>query len=191
MRPSAWGAVIHDEDGSLGLGAGTALVADHPLMTDSTCTDVYATGRLCDNRYARVKMDFAGRRDLPPVKHLRSDGREAMGQPLKERAHYQSVVSVNHNRYHYAYEFDASVMSAGKLITSIEFAHDQDTAVLEFRNLPTNATVRTMGYTPVANVDALKAGPGRQFLRKDQSLFVKLKAGGEKWRAKDQVSLAW
>ena len=191
MRPSAWGAVIHDEDGSLGLGAGTALVADHPLMTDSTCTDVYATGRLCGNRYARIKLDFAGRKDLPPVKHLRSDGREAMGQPLKERAHYQSVVSVNHNRYHYAYEFDASVLSAGSLATSIEFAHDNDTAVLEFRNLPSDATVRTIGFTAAGSVEALKQGPGRQYVRDGQSVFVKLKASGETWGASDQVSLRW
>ncbi len=191
MRPSAWGAVIHDEDGSFGLGADTALVADHPLMTDSTCTDVFATGRLCDNRYVRVKLDFAGRKNLPPAKHLRSDGREAIGEPLMERAHYQSVVSVNHNRYHYAYEFDASVLSAGSLTASMQFAHDQDTAVLEFRNLPSNASVRTSGYSAANNIDALKQGPGGQFLRQGQSLFVKMKAKGERWSAKDQVSFGW
>ena len=191
MRPSAWGAVIHDEDGSLGLGAGTALVADHPMMTDSTCTDVFATGRLCGNRYARIKMDFDGRKSLPPVRHLRSDGREAIGRPLAERAHYQSVVSVNHNRYHYAYEFDASVLNTGSLEASIQFAHNDDTAVLEFRNLPSNARVRTSGFTDAGSVDALKQGAGRQYVYDGQSVFVKLRASGEIWGAKDKVSLSW
>ena len=191
MRPSAWGAVIHDEDGSLGLGAGTALVADHPMMTDSTCTDVFGEGRLCDNRYVRVKMDFDGRKDLPPVRHFRSDGREAIGRPLAARAHYQSVVSVNHNRYHYAYEFDANVLAVGSLVTSMEFAHNDDTVVLEFRNMPSNATVRTSGYSMATNIDALKQGPGRQFVRDGGSIFVKLKANGETWGATDKVSLVW
>ena len=136
-------------------------------------------------------MDFDGRKDLPPVRHFRSDGREAIGRPLAARAHYQSVVSVNHNRYHYAFEFDADVLAVGSLVTSIEFAHNDDTVVLEFRNLPSNAAVRTAGYSLVTNIDALKQGPGRQYARDGGSIFVKLKANGETWGATDKVSLVW
>ncbi len=191
MRPSAWGAVIHDEDGSLGLGPNSALVADHPLMTDSTCTDVYGSGRLCGNRYVRAKFSFGGQRNLPPIRHFRSDGREAIGSPLAPRAHYQSVVSVNHNRYHYGYDFDAGVFNKRSLTASIEFAHNNDTVVLELRNLPANASVRTPGYSQAGSVEALKQGPGLQYIRSGGSLFVKLRASGERWKAKNELNIVW
>lgn len=191
MRPSAWGAVIHDEDGSLGLGAGTALVADHPMMTDSTCTDVYGTGRLCGNRYGRVELDFAGKKNLPAMTHSRSDGRTATIAPLAARAHYQSVVSVNHGRYHYAYEFAADAISAKSLIVGLDFLHNGDTVVLEFKNLPGNASVSGAGYSAAFTLADLKNGDGKRFFREGSSLYLKLRATGTIWQASDLVQINW
>ncbi len=191
MRPSAWGAVIHDEDGSLGLGAGTALVADHPMMTDTSCTDVYGSGRLCGNRYGRVELDFAGRQNLPAMIHLRSDGRTATAAPLAERAHYQSVVSVNHARYHYAYQFAAELMSVGNLTIALDYLHDGDTVVLEFVNLPGNATVAGAGYSASPTLTELKNGPGKQFFKAGGSLYLKLRATGGTWQASDLEQISW
>jgi len=190
MRPSRWGALIHDEDGSFGLGPNTALVADHPLMTDSTCTDTYGTGRLCRNRYGRIKLDF-GLTDLPPMTHSRSDGPSVVAQPLAPRAHYQSVVAVNHNRYHYAYEFSPSVYSKGKLDVQLQFLHNNDTAVIEFLNLPAGATVTNRGYNRVSSIEELKAGAGRQFVRVGNRLLIKMRASGDKWKAQDNVRINW
>ena len=191
LRPSAWGAVIHDEDGSLGLAPGTALVADHPMMTDSTCTDLYGTGRLCGNRYGRVELDFDGTQNLPAMHHLRSDGREVVATPLAPRAHYQSVVSVNHNRYHYGYEFDTEVFAIGKMIISLDFLHDGDTLVLEFPNLPATARVSQSDYSAAASMAELIQGAGKQYLKTNDSLFIKLRANGERWYASDSVRVVW
>ena len=139
----------------------------------------------------RAKFDFNGTTNLPAIEHFRSDGREAVGRPLTERAHYQSVVSVNHNRYHYGYNFDPSVFVSRSLDLSIEFAHNNDTVVMELRNLPGNASIRNGGYTSAVSLDALKQGEGRQYFRNGQSLFVKMRANGSQWAAKDAVSIKW
>jgi len=190
MRPSQWGALIHDEDGSFGLGPNTALVADHPMMVDSTCTDTYGTGRLCDNRYGRVELDF-GMMDLPDMTHLRSDGVSVVSGPLDARAHYQSVVAVNQNRYHYGYSFDNSVFANRSLTVHLQFLHNNDTAVLDFNNLPAGAKVVTAGYTAAASIADLKAGPGRRFIRAGGRLLVKMQATGELWNAEDTVLITW
>ena len=191
LRPSAWGAVIHDEDGSLGLSAGSALVADHPMMTDSTCTDLYGTGRLCGNRYGRVELDFDGTQNLPAMRHLRSDGRQVDATPLAPRAHYQSVVSVNHNRYHYGYQFDTQLLAVKELTISLDFLHDGDTVVLEFPNLPSNARISQRDYSAASSLSELMQGNGKQYLKTADSLFIKLRANGERWYAADQVRVVW
>ena len=191
MQPSAWGAVIHDEDGSLGLSAGSALVADHPMMTDNTCTDLFGTGRLCGNRYGRVELDFDGTQNLPAIRHLRSDGREVVATPLAPRAHYQSVVSVNHTRYYYGYEFDAQVLAVGEMTISLDFLHDSDTVVLEFPNLPANTRISQGDYSVASSLSALIQGSGKQYLKTAGSLFIKLRASGERWHASDRVRLVW
>lgn len=191
MRPSAWGALIHDEDGSFGLAGVAALVADHPMMTDSTCTDTYGSGRLCGNRYGRVELDFGGKQNLPAMTHLRSDGQRVVAKPLGERAHYQSVVSVNHSRYHYGYEFDSSVLSERNLLLSLDFLHNGDTVVLEFPNFPANAVVMGSGYAAASSEQALLHGNGRQFYHSGGSLFLKLRAEGPRWNASDRVNITW
>lgn len=190
MRPSKWGAVIHDVDGSFGLGPNTALVADHPMMVDSTCTDNYGEGKLCDNRYGRVKIDF-NLHGLPAMTHHRSDGKQVDAKPLAERGHYQSVVSTNHNRYHYGYSFDATVLRTGGMTVELQYLHNGDTAVLEFKNLPASARVISKDYTVAGSLQALKNGPGKQSVRVGGSLFVKLKTTGAKWKAADLVSIVW
>jgi hypothetical protein len=190
MEPSQWGAVVHDLDGSLGLGADTALVADHPLMTDSTCTDNYATGRLCSNRYGRVEFDF-GRKDLPAMTHSRSDGISVNARPDPERGHYQSVVSVNHNRYHYGYRFDNSVLASGFLNLSLQFLKNNDSVVIELQNLPSSINFTGEGYTTATSLHELVTGAGRQILRAGDSLYIKMRASGPDWQAEDNVALSW
>ena len=191
MQPSAWGAVIHDEDGSLGLSAGSALIADHPMMTDSTCTDLYGSGRLCGNRYGRVELDFDGTQNLPAIRHLRSDGPVVVATPLAPRAHYQSVVSVNHDRYHYGYEFNSGVLAVREMTISLDFLHDGDTVVLEFPNLPASARISQRDYSVASSMAELFQGTGKQYLKADGSLFVKLRASGERWNAFDRVHVVW
>lgn len=190
QRPSRWGAVVHDIDGSFGLGPGTALVADHPLMVDNTCTDNYGTGKLCQNRYGRVKFEF-GTRNLPPMTHSRSDGPTVTATPLKERKQYQSVVSVNHNRYHYQYAFDPAVIRNRSLLATLEFLHDLDTVVLEFTNLPASARVATNTYRVVGSVAELKTGSGRLVAYENGSVFIRMQTSGANWQASDRVKVSW
>ncbi len=192
IRPSRWGAVIHDEDGSLGLGAGTALAADHPLMNDDMCTDLVGTGRLCDARYGRIEIDV-GRNNLPPLVHFRSDGVQVSAQPLAPRAHYQSVVSVNQNKYFYGYALDGALLNSTRNINvQLDFLHAGDTVTLEFAGLPTNATVLAEGYSPASSFNALVLGPGNQFFRQDTSIFLKMKAKGDTaWYASDVANITW
>jgi len=192
LRPSMWGALIHDEDGSFGLGPGTALVSDHPLMNDNTCTDLVGTGRLCGNRYGRVEIDV-GSRNLPPMTHFRSDGVEVAAAPLPERAHYQSIVSVNHNRYFYGYAFAQSVLDKTRSITvSLDFLHAGDTVTLELAGLPLNAIVTAPGYSEAGSFNGLVLGPGSQFYKRDGSIFLKMKAEGDTaWYASDTATISW
>lgn len=190
MTPSEWGALVHDEDGSFGVGANTALVADHPIMVDGTCTDNYGTGKLCGNRYGRIEFDF-DRTNLPALMHHRSDGVNVTATPHVERGHYQSIVAVNQNRYHYSYTFNPSVFSAGALKVRMELLHNKDTAVLEFTNLPSSTRIQGPGYTQADSLYALKSGPGRQFIQAGGSLFVKMQATGERWAAADNILLFW
>ena len=192
IQPSRWGAVIHDEDGSLGLGAGTALAADHPLMNDDMCTDLVGTGRLCNARYGRIELDV-GRSNLPPLTHFRSDGVQVVAQPLSARAHYQSVVSVNHNKYFFGYAFDQSILNATRNINvQLDFLHAGDTVTLEFAGLPSNATVVADGYNSAPNFNALVLGPGKQFYKQGSSIFLKMKAQGDTaWYASDVANISW
>lgn len=191
LRPSQWGALIHDEDGSLGLGAGTSLVADHPMMNDTTCTDLVGTGRLCGNRFGRVEIDV-GQRNLPPMTRYRSDGVEVTAGPLPERAHYQSVVAVNQNRYFYSYRITPEIMGrTNRIDVKLDFLHTGDTVVLEFLDLPPGATVGTGGWSAAANLNDLIFGAGNRFLAQGTSVFVKMKTIGTAWEATDFVRIFW
>ncbi len=191
LRPSQWGAVIHDEDGSFGLGAGVALVADHPMMNDSTCTDLFGTGRICKNRYGRIEIDL-DQQNLPPMIHYRSDGVEVTAQPLGPRAHYQSVVAVNHARYFYGYKIDQDVLNrAGRIDVNMDFLHNGDTVVLEFLDLPAPGLVVTNGWSAAENLNDLMFGAGKRYFSQGNSVFVKMKAVGDVWEASDTARIIW
>ena len=192
QRPSRWGATIHDEDGSFGMGAGTALVSEHPLMTDDTCSNPVGTGRICGNRYGRVEIDIGGR-NLPPLTHFRSDGREVIASPHPERAHYQSVVSVNHSRYYYGYMLSAEALASTRnMVVNLDFLHPGDTVTLEFAGLPGNPSVSGSGYSAASDLNDLIFGAGRRFYRQGSSVFVKMMADGtDAWAASDELRIGW
>ena len=191
LRPSQWGAVVHDLDGSFGLAPDTALVADHPMMVDDTCVPAPGTGQLCNNRYGWVRIDFRKKTKLPPMTHTRSDGPSFTIEPLSPRSSYQSVVSVNHNRHHYGYEFDQSLFSVGRLNVLLDYLHDGDTVILEFRSMPATARVRDVDYKEAQNLADLRQGLGKRFVRVGDSLFVKMQAKGTTWTASDYISIVW
>ncbi|MGQ7848313.1 G8 domain-containing protein [Granulosicoccus sp. 3-233] len=191
LRPSQWGAVIHDLDGSLGLAPNTALVADHPMMVDDTCTAPIGTGRLCDNRYGWVRLDFRKTTRLPPIKHTRSDGLRFTVNPLEPRSSYQSVVSVNHDRHYYGYEFDQKLFDIGRLNILLAYLHQGDTVTLELKSMPASATILDRDYTLAASLADLRQGPGKRYIRIADSLFVKMQAEGKSWEASDYMSIVW
>ena len=192
VEPSQWGALIHDLDGSFGFAPGTALVSDHPMMTDDTCSsNYYGEGRLCQNRYGYLSMGFPIRENLPPLTHLRSDGREAIFQPLAARARYQGIVSVSHDRYYYGFRYDPVLMADGSLRIIMRFLHEGDTVVLELHDVPANVDVPNEGYNLAVSLDALKRGPGDQYFHDGNSLFVKMLARGDDWVAGDRLDLTW
>ena len=192
VEPSQWGALVHDLDGSFGFAPGTALVSDHPMMTDDTCSpDYYGEGRLCQNRYGYLSMGFPIRENLPPLTHLRSDGREATFQPLGARARYQGIVSVSHDRYYYGYRYDPVLMADGSLRIIMRFLFEGDTVVLQLHDVPANVDVPNEGYNPAASLDALMNGPGDQYFHNGDSLFVKMLARGDDWVAGDRLDLTW
>ncbi len=191
LRPSQWGAVIHDLDGSLGMAPGSALVADHPMMVDETCTAAMGTGRLCENRYGWVRLDFRKTTNLPPIEHTRSDGLRFTVDPLEPRSSYQSVVSVNHDRHYYGYKFDADLFDIGRLNILLAYLHDADTVTLELKSMPASASILGRGYTPAVNLADLRSGPGKRYIRIGDSLFVKMRAEGRMWEASDYISIVW
>lgn len=192
VEPSQWGAVVHDLDGSFGFAPGTALVSDHPMMTDDTCSpNYYGEGRLCQNRYGYLSMGFPIRENLPPLTHLRSDGREATFQPLGARARYQGIVSVSHNRYYYGFRYDPILMADGSLRIIMRFLHEGDTVVLELHDVPANVNVPNEGYHEAPSLNALMSGPGDQYFHNGDSLFVKMLARGDDWVAGDRLDLTW
>ena len=191
LRPSQWGAVIHDLDGSFGLAANSALVADHPMMVDDTCTAAIGTGRLCENRYGWVRMDFQKKTNLPPIKHTRSDGPRFTVDPMEPRSSYQSVVSVNHDRHYYGYEFDKNLFQIGRLNVLLDYLHDRDTVTLELKSMPATATIRDFDYSPASSLSDLRQGPGRRYVRIGDSLFIKMQAKGSTWKARDYISIVW
>ena len=191
LRPSQWGAVIHDLDGSFGLAANSALVADHPMMVDETCTAAIGTGRLCENRYGWVRLDFQKKTNLPPIKHTRSDGLRFTVDPMEPRSSYQSVVSVNHDRHYYGYEFDKSLFQIGRLNVLLDYLHDKDTVTLELKSMPATATILDFDYRPASSLADLRQGPGRRYVRIGDSLFVKMRAEGSTWKARDYISIVW
>lgn len=192
QRPSRWGATIHDEDGSFGMGPGKALAAEHPLMIDDTCSALVGSGRICNNRYGRVELDIGGT-DLPPLTHFRSDGLQVVASPLAPRAHYQSVVSANHNRYFYGYRLSPQALARTRsIVVNLDFLHPGDTVTLEFAGLPGNPSASGTGYTEASDLNDLMFGPGKRFLRMGSSVFVKMMAdGNEAWSASDQVRVGW
>lgn len=191
LRPSQWGAVIHDLDGSFGLAANSALVADHPMMVDSTCTAPMGTGRLCENRYGWVRLDFNKKKNLPPIKHTRSDGVRLTVDPMEPRSSYQSVVSVNHDRHYYGYEFDQSLFGIGQLNVLLDYLHNGDTVTLELKSLPANASILDLDYSAASSLANLRNGPGKRYVRIGNSLFVKMQAVGATWKARDYISIIW
>ena len=191
LRPSQWGAVIHDLDGSFGLAANSALVADHPMMVDETCTAAIGTGRLCENRYGWVRLDFQKKTNLPPIKHTRSDGLRFTVDPMEPRSSYQSVVSVNHDRHYYGYEFDKNLFQIGRLNVLLDYLHDGDTVTLELKSLPATATILDFDYSPASTLANLRQGPGKRYVRNGNSLFVKMQAEGSDWKARDYISIVW
>ena len=174
------------------MGAGTALAAEHPLMIDNTCSDLVGTGRICNNRYGRVQLDIGGT-NLPPLTHFRSDGPQVTASPLGPRAHYQSVVSANHNRYYYGYQLSPEALARTRsIVVNLDFLHPGDTVTLEFAGLPGNPSAAGTGYTAATDLNDLVFGPGRRFLRMGSSVFVKMMAeGNEAWTASDQVRIGW
>ena len=192
VEPSQWGALVHDLDGSFGFAPETALVSNHPMMTDDTCSpNFYGEGRLCQNRYGYLSMGFPIRENLPPLTHLRSDGREATFQPLAPRARYQGIVSVNHDRYYYGYRYDPVLMADGSLRIIMRFLFEGDTVVLQLHDVPSNVDVPNEGYHPAASLEALMNGPGEQYFHDGNSLFVKLLAKGDDWVAGSRLDLTW
>ncbi|MBX2825863.1 MAG: hypothetical protein KTR33_14115, partial [Gammaproteobacteria bacterium] len=83
------------------------------------------------------------------------------------------------------------ILATGKLIANMQFLHNNDTVVMEFPNLPINTQLQGTGYTQAGSLNALKTGPGRQFIRAGGRLYVKMKAAGERWNAGDQITLTW
>ncbi len=191
LRPSQWGAVIHDLDGSFGLAANSALVADHPMMVDETCVAAPGTGQLCENRYGWVRLDFNKKTQLPAMTHTRSDGPRFTVEPLSPRSSYQSVVSVNHDRHFYGYEFDQSLFSIGRLNVLLDYLHDGDTVTLELKSMPVGARILDTDYSEARSVADLRRGPGRSYVRVGNSLFVKMEAAGQTWKARDNISIVW
>jgi len=192
VEPSQWGAVIHDVDGSFGYAPDSALVSNHPMMTDTSCSlDVYGEGRLCQNRYGYLSMGFPIRQNLPPLIHYRSDGIEVSAQPLAPRARYQSIVSVNHDRYYYGYKFDQSLIETGSLRLIMRFLHDGDTAVLQFQDLPAHTVIASEDYVAASSLADLRSGAGDRYFHDGQSLYLKMQAQGEAWDAGDRIDLSW
>ncbi len=191
LRPSQWGAVIHDLDGSFGLAPNTALVADHPMMVDETCVAAMGTGQLCENRYGWVRLDFKKKTQLPAMTHTRSDGPRFTIEPLSPRSSYQSVVSVNHDRHYYGYEFNPSLFSVGRLNVLLDYLHHGDTVTLELKSMPAAAKLVDLDYSEARSLTDLRQGPGRRYVRVGGSLFVKMQATGETWKARDYISIVW
>ncbi|MCB1756943.1 MAG: hypothetical protein KDJ38_15580 [Gammaproteobacteria bacterium] len=187
---SEWGAVVHDEDGSFGLGANTVLVPDHEMMIDSSCTALQNGGHLCNKTMGLVRLDI-GSTNLPPITHIRSDGVRVVEEPIEARDWYQSTVSLNQNAYHYAYELDDEISRrSNQLNVRLDFSRNQDEVIVELRNLPAHSYVDG-NVIPVNGMAALRSVNQTAAFKANGSLFIKLVAQGQPWQASDNLRVLW
>ncbi len=187
---SEWGAVIHDVDGSFGLGADTVLVPDNRMVVDSTCVALENGGHLCNRRMGLVRLDI-GSKNLPKIKHIRTDGVSIIEKPIDARDWYQSTVALNQNDYHYVYELDASISRRVNLLkVRLDFTHDLDEAIVEIRNLPAHSYVDS-DVIVVNSLRALKNTHETAAFLANGSVYVKLVAHGKKWSGTDNMKILW
>jgi hypothetical protein len=195
IGPNQWGSVIHDLDGSMGMGPGS-MVANHPMATDPDCRpEVFADARFCPGLYWGMFHIFFGRYDitLPAITHRRSD---LIGQSFFDRPDgmpwYQAQVSLSHNRYHYIYDL-APASGLGREL-ELQLFHARgpgETFATELTGLPGGAWVDHGEYRQVGSLNELNASSGKTWARVGGSLFVKMQTHGETWTGREFVKVRW
>lgn len=195
--PAEWGNVLHDLDGSL-LNSGQALVSDHPLMWDESCyrpADVKTDLVACPYRYGQIRLEHRGGKnersfaELGKVTIVRSDGVQNSAYHISSRYIHGAPMDADH---YFSYRYDSGI-NIGAIMVALYNVNEGDTAVIELLDVPEPASIHQAwinqhGWTEAASLDAFINGTGRQWLYRDHSLFLKLRARpGNDWAALDLV----
>lgn len=195
-----WGDVIHDLDGSL-VGAGRALVSDHPLMSDASCArpaGMRASGYACPYRYSRFWLDsgFPGA-TAPWITVQRSDGTQGTGPSVLPHRFVSAYIA--NGPYRHSYRYDAGIRR-NEMNLTIFNGHPGDESVHEILDVPDSIQPwgeSALQWSPATSLADLLGGAGRRYFYRAEtgSLYIKTVAAaawiftGEPWFAGDMLRL--
>jgi cell surface hyaluronidase len=189
----SWGDVVHDLDGSL-VGAGKAMVSDHPLMWDHSCTrpaDKGIFGYACPHRYSRFMMTNDKLSPNISMTVQRSDGATGSGATaLPWRAVNEYIANAG---YIHSYRYNQG-LDRHYLVVEVANGMDGDTDVHEILDVPANVLLwGGEDWAEVSSMSSLLSGPGRRYFHDtaSSSLFLKTQARGDAWFATDVMYLCF
>lgn len=194
IGPNQWGSVIHDLDGSMGMGPGS-MVANHPMAVDPQCRpELFADARFCPGLGWGMFHIFFGRYDitLPEITHGRSDLSTRYRDRPEGMPWYQAQVSLSHNRYHYIFDMASTGTMGNEFELQLFYAPKLgETLTLELTGLPGQPRVDHGEYRQVGSLAELKSSTGKTWARMGGSIYVKMVTRGEPWSAHDFVKVKW
>ena len=132
----ARGDVIHDLDGSL-IGQNMALVSNHPLMSDETCSRAAGAGVFgyaCPYRYAQFRLDggIDASGQPPRITVVRSDGVHDSGFLINWRVLNEFILD---GYYRYAYRLDDGI-NRYALTATMQGGNAGETSIHEILDVP-------------------------------------------------------
>jgi hypothetical protein len=190
MNMVARGDVINDLDGSL-IGQGKALVSNHPLMSDATCSraaGVGIFGYACPYRYAHFRLDGGiSNGQAPRATVIRSDGVHDSGFLIDWRILNEFILA---GPYSYSYRLDGG-LDRYTLTATTQGGHAGDTSIHEILDVPSTFAFPTGSiWSSATTLDQLKQGPGHRYYYRAESasLYLKMQPSGSDWNAFDSAA---
>jgi hypothetical protein len=182
------GSVVHDIDGSLGLGANTVLVPASPIYDAMGCSsaasmDPGSFGWICPARLVRARI-AAGTSGTKPADILRL---ESSGKVVQQAisggigSFYQVFLIPTNPAYHFGIRFTETPV--GDFSVLFDGAWPSDLIRYEMQNLDPAVAVKDAGFTQVSSLDALNAATGPAWYRSGTTLHLRFQmpSTGDKW----------
>ncbi len=189
-------SVIHDIDGSLGIGPNTVLVPASPIYAEMGCSsagllDPGSFGWICPARLVRARMTagLQGAKDFD-VLRLESSGKVVQQSfCCGISGYYQAFLIPNNPNYHFGARFTESPV--GDFSVLIDGAWPNDLIRYEMQGLDPAVVVKDSAFTQVSSLDALDAAAGPAWYRSGTTLHLRFRMAstGSQWGMSRTVPL--